>query len=154
MICPYCDSLLKETPESGTCPNCGGALASKGKLNKKKFPTPPVGLYENHVGHHIEIGEDMVTFRKRPGLSGRLSIVEVVPYSELYAVSIVRPGRILSGFLSVRSKAKKYYPMPTKITKAIDDDMSISLDDSDYSRFYKVYEFLRQCVDIVKANDQ
>lgn len=26
MICPYCDSLLKETPESGTCPNCGGSL--------------------------------------------------------------------------------------------------------------------------------
>lgn len=33
MICPYCDSLLKETPESGTCPNCGGPVGAP--LRKK-----------------------------------------------------------------------------------------------------------------------
>ena len=31
MICPYCDSLLKEAPESGTCPNCGGPLKTERK---------------------------------------------------------------------------------------------------------------------------
>ena len=28
MICPYCDSVITEVPNSGVCPRCGGLMSS------------------------------------------------------------------------------------------------------------------------------
>ena len=158
MICPYCDSLLKEAPESGTCPNCGAPLSREVRQAQEKqkliFPEPPLGIYENQLGHHIELTKEAIVFRTRSKLSGPLTQIKGVPYSKLVKV-MIRPGGILkAGYLSVLGEEDKYKLLPQRVWDAADDDATITFNRSYYQKFYKVYLFLKQCVDIVNAADK
>lgn len=35
MKCEFCDSIIKDVPDNGICPNCGGALPINGARNPK-----------------------------------------------------------------------------------------------------------------------
>lgn len=155
MICPYCDSLIRDLSDNRVCPFCGAPLSQDVKQAQEKqklvFPTPPLGIYENQLGHHIEITKEAIVFRTRSELSGPLSRIRVVPYSKLVKV-MIRPGGILkAGYLSVLDEEDKYKLLPQRVWDAVDDDATITFNRSYYSQFYKVYLFLKQCVDIVNA---
>ena len=143
MICPYCDSLLKETPESGTCPNCGAPLSCEIRQAQEKqrlaFPEPPLGIYENQLKDHIEITKKAIIFRTRIKLSDPLTRIKVVPYSKLIKVTI-RPGSVLkAGYLSVLGEDDKCRLLPQRVWDAVLDDASITFNRSYYQKFYKVY---------------
>ncbi len=39
MICPYCDSLVRDVPDNRCCPNCGGPLGAYcKKMERSKDP--------------------------------------------------------------------------------------------------------------------
>ena len=150
MICPYCDSLLKETPESGTCPNCGGALARKGELDRqsKTFLDPPIGIYKEGL-MYIEIGETSLRLFEEILLCKKKN--RTIRYDEVYAVSFNVGVGVRLGYLTVRSKNNKSMPMPTTQMKAVADDETITFSAYSNEKFYNVYTFLKKCAEINAA---
>lgn len=135
MICPYCDSLVRDVPDNRCCPNCGGPL---GEPEKPKYPEPPLGLYER-VNGFLEIQERGVRFYK----SNREQITDrYIPYEELYSVHFV-PAKMYLGFLCVRERSDKTLPLVGTASKATADSTSVIFGNHKNEEFRKIYFFLK-----------
>ena len=143
MFCPYCDSLIRELPDSGTCPRCGGALSD---AQKTKITTdvdslePPVGVYKQTFGY-MEIDNTSVRFYEKFWVS------EVVDrrilFSDITKV-LYHPGRgFKSGFLSVRSKENQNEPWPKTEYAAMGDKTTVTFIEAQNETFKKVYDYLK-----------
>lgn len=156
MQCPYCDSILKVMPDSGTCPRCGGSLADciqKKKTQRQElvFPEPPIGIYRFSDGY-LQIAENSVKISKKIVHHGKVN--NIIPYKEIVQVSYA-PGKTLRpGFLSIRTEQDKYVPDPNTILDEIEDKGVASVHKSNNDTFYRIYLFLKECADIANAAKQ
>ncbi len=162
MICPYCDSLIRELPDNRTCPQCGAPLAASFTEEQKNqnyahtakekestldicFPEPPVGVYKDVAGY-LELTEDSVVFLRRQFIRGHK---RVIPYSDIYAVTY-QPGVTLNcGFLCVREWKDRNIPLPSVTAEAAVDETAVYFVKAKNERFRHVYAFLKECADIV-----
>ena len=159
MICPYCDSQLRQLTGNGTCPNCGAPLGhafirQEQEKTEKRFPDPPLGVYHNPRGDHMELTENAVVFRQKIGPNGSLVPVEVIPYSEVSRVTIAPGGSVIAGYLSVRGRKDKHIRLPKSTWEAAGDHASFCFGRAKYRTFYDIYLFLKQCADIVNAAEK
>ena len=150
MICPYCDSLLKEAPESGTCPNCGGALARKGELDRqsKTFPDPPIGIYADGL-NYIQIEETYVKLFTEMVLSEDWN--HKIPYTDIDAVSYTPAVGICKGYLTIRDRENRLKPMPKSFWRTFTDKTTIWFEKNNNEKFYNIYTFLKKCAEINAA---
>lgn len=150
MKCEYCDSIIRDVPDNGVCPNCGGMLATEEnqqnkppevKMEKKvrSLPAPPVGRYKDAAGY-LEIGEDSITFCRQHFIKAHK---RTISYDDIYDVAY-GPGVILnSGFLCVREWKDRNIPMPTCSADAVFDETAVYFVKSKNEMFRKLYEYLK-----------
>ena len=156
MKCPYCDSIIKVVPDSGTCPRCGGSLTvciqkKKSQRQELVFPEPPIGIYRFSDGY-LQIAESCVKISKTTVHHGKVN--NIIPYSEIAKVNYA-PGKTLKpGFLSVRTEQDKYVPDPNTTLDRIEDKGIASVHKSNNDVFCRIYLFLKECADIVNAAKQ
>ncbi len=153
MICPYCDSLLKEIPESGTCPNCGGTLKdrfrTKVQRSKWNYPDAPKGVYKDAAGY-LEIEENGITFYRNQWPFAAKT-VRTIPYSEIVAVSYKEGDFYGAGYLCVREWQDRHSELVSNASKAVLDKTSVYFNMKHNRTFLKVYQFLQNCVSITKS---
>ena len=155
MICPYCDSLIRDMPDNNVCPQCGAPLGiyrdtgngSRAKGHALKFPDPPIGVYKDVAGY-LEIGKDSVTFSRRPWFKEHK---RTIPFSEIFAVAYEAGKPFNSGFLCVREWQDRKLPVPVIAYEVVEDETSVYFKMSDNEKFWHVYNFLKQCADINNA---
>ena len=141
MICPYCDSLVRDVPDNRCCPNCGGPL---GEPEKPKYPEPPLGIYKQSYGF-MEIQEQGVRFYE----SYRERVIDrYIPYGEVYSVHFVPARRILGllpilGLLSIREKNDKKLPLAGTVLKAAGDATSVIFGKFEKEQYEKAYDFFK-----------
>lgn len=152
MKCEYCDSLIKNVPENGICPNCGGALGIEDRHSTElRFPDPPVGIYVDPAGDYIEISDTYIkTFKDIP--LGK-DVVTEIPFDTIYSVKFEPGAYFKMGFLCVRRLDDIEIPMPVKHSQAIKDNTTIVLSSTNNEKFYPVYLFLKKCADIVNGEE-
>ena len=166
MICPYCDSLIRELPNNRTCPQCGAPLAASWAEEQKNqnhahtakekestpkicFPEPPVGVYKDGASY-LELTEDSVVFFRKYFIKGHKRII---PYSDIYAVAY-EPGATFScGFLCVREWKDRNIPLVKSSTDAVSDETSIYFIKERNQMFHNVYEFLKQCANLRRSTN-
>lgn len=152
MKCEYCDSYLAAIPVGGVCPNCGGVLSETDWDAEKKltlsFPEPPVGIYKDAAGY-LEIRTDSVTFCRERQILG--NSVVTIPFDELYRVSFGNPQPWSAGFLCVRSWQDRHTPLAEQGKDAVTDETSVYFREEKTEMFFRVYSFLWQCAEIVRA---
>jgi len=155
VICPYCDSLIRELPDNRTCPQCGAPLGSciEGMRKPKKklvFPEAPVGVYKDAAGY-LKIEKDSITFYRNqwPAVSAKM---RTIPLDEIVAVSFGKARPFCAGFLCVREWQDRHFPLATKSREIVFDETSVYFRPKDNEKFLKVYQFLRSCADVVNAS--
>lgn len=154
MICPYCESLIRKMPDSGTCPNCGAPLGAYRSSYRAEgqaalsFPEPPVGIYKDVAGY-LEVSKDSVTFyRNQWPLAAKTR--RTIPLREIFAVSFEQGASFRSGFLCVRQWQDRHLPLAASGAEAVLDETSVYFRQSKNAEFHRVYVFLQQCAEIVK----
>ena len=153
MICPYCDSLIRNLPDNRTCPQCGAALGGcigeKPVLKKDLvFPEPPVGVYKD-VGGYIAVEKDSITFYRHRWPFTRKTY-RTIPFHEIYAVSYIAPTTVMCGAVCVRQWQDRHIPLPTNDFST--DETSVYFAGHKAKAFMPVYHFLKQCADIVNVS--
>ena len=53
MICPYCDSLIRNLPDNRTCPQCGAPLGSY--IREKQLSAPVVNVQNEQKEQNLEL---------------------------------------------------------------------------------------------------
>ena len=142
MICPYCDSRVREVPDNRCCPNCGGPL---GQQPKPKFPKPPLGVYRGVRGH-LEIRENEVVFSKN--FLGMGKTIAVIQYEDIKEIYCKAPTWLLAGFLCVRDWENRKKPYSTTWQEQVQDACAIGFYNEYAEEFMQVYEFLKECARI------
>lgn len=154
MICPYCDRVLADAQELSNCPHCGGNLPAcqdpeelrRTVAKTLTFPNPPIGKYQDADGY-LEIGTDSLTIFSRPYLK---SYKRTIPFYDLYAVSYKDGRPFCSGFLCIREWKDRHLPLMTNSFDAVSDETSLYFRHEKNMVFRKVYDFLNQCVQIIR----
>ena len=161
MICPYCDSLIRELPNNRICPQCGAPLAASFVEEQKNqncahtakenestpkicFPEPPVGVYKDAAGY-LELTEDSMVFLRRHFIKEHKRII---PYSDIYAVTYESGATLNCGFLCVREWKDRNIPLVKSSTDAVYDETSVYFGKAKNRMFHNVYEFLKQCAEL------
>lgn len=152
MICPYCDSRVKDLPDNHVCPHCGAPLGKNCDTEqredeyrlRKETEESLIGRYNQTMGY-MEIGESSVEFRKEQFVGE--DTVAVIPYSEIAAVYMKPSGRIDGGFLCVRDRQNQHIPSPKTTWKAAGDCTSVLFCFSENEKYTKIYQFFKQCAD-------
>lgn len=135
MICPYCDSLVRDVPDNRCCPNCGGPL---GEPEKPKYPEPPLGIYKQTFGFMETQAQGVRFYAKFLGnITDRY-----IPYEELCTVCIVPGGKEL-GYLSVRGKSNIDLPLASSVREAAADATSVIFTTSKNAQYQKAYDFFK-----------
>lgn len=155
MICPYCDSLIRTLPDSRTCPQCGAPLGScieetRKPKQKLVFPDPPIGIYR--CGDvYMQFGENSVRIRKE--YPNPMKTDRVIPFHEIVAVKYTAGESFKPGMLSIRDKGNMYVPFPSSFKESMKDSGTVVVHKRDNDEYYRIYLFLKQCADIVNAED-
>ncbi len=151
MICPYCDSRVKDLPDNHACPHCGAPLGKYCDTEQKKEDSlwqqslePLIGIYKHGMGY-MEIMQHSVTFRLK--FWCRDEIVTTIPYDEIAAVYIKPSGGIEPGFLSVRDRENLDVPLVKTAFQAGEDPTSLRFTRSENEKYTKIYQFFKQCAD-------
>lgn len=110
MICPYCDSRVREVPDNRCCPNCGAPM---GVVRSLEVTEPPLGVYKQPF-ETLEIQEKGLRFRKK---FLWLETDRFVPYEEVDRLCFVPGGKEL-GFLCVRERNERERPLLHTAKKA------------------------------------
>ena len=165
MICPYCDSLIRDLSDNRVCPYCGAALGmyckpevsnqknDQQELSPRKievsFPDPPIGTYKDAAGY-LEIGKNSVTFYRKQFFKGSKRTIQ---FQDIYAVSY-KPGVTLnSGFLCVREWKDRNIPLAQKSADVPFDETSVYFRKSKNAMFEQVYNFLKQCEMLIRSTE-
>ena len=164
MVCPYCDSVIRDLPDNHICPHCGASLALYSKIECKgqqksqlqstsrrvrgiTFPNPPVGRYKDAAGY-LEVGEDGITFYRKQFIR---ESKRTIRFGDIYAVSY-KPGVTLnSGFLCVREWKDRNIPLVHASSDAVFDETSVYFVKSKNGIFEQIYMFLKQCEELVHS---
>lgn len=142
MICPYCDSRVRQVPDNRCCPNCGGGLPEP---VKPQFPKPPLGVYRGVRGH-LEIRENEVLFIKNFFSTGKT--IAVIQYSDIQEIYCKSPTWALAGFLCVRDWENRRKPCSATWREQVQDACSIGFHNENAEEFMRVYDFLKECARI------
>lgn len=155
MICPYCDNEYRIAAAPQVCSHCGAQLPSYDEILERRhingrnltFPEAPIGIYKDAAGY-LEIGRDSVTLFRRHFVKGHK---RVIPFCEIYSVSYGTGAPMHSGFLCVREWKDRNLPLATDSLAVITDETSVYFHHSKNDEFRRVYEFLKECTEIVHA---
>ena len=147
MFCPNCG---KDCGEFKFCPDCGTKLSgNSGKTSKKLvFPEPPIGVYR-FGDDYIQFGEYGIKICKKDLTYGTL--IWSVPYEKIAVVTYTEEKNLLAGYICIRSKLNKHVPSPIKYLEAVSDKGCVIVPKRKKEIFYRLYLFLKECADIVKA---
>ena len=117
----------------------------------KLFPDPPLGVYGGSNRTIIEIKENSVVIRE--DTSGfRWYQQYELRFEELTDVYFRASANWYYGYLSVRGRFNRWMPIPNNARSAMWDPMSVRFWTEQSHAFWKVYDFLRKCVEIAREN--
>ena len=150
MKCQYCDSIIKNVPDNGVCPNCGGAFGGAKRRNSIElvFPEPPVGVYKDAAGY-LEIAQDSVTFYRNQWPAEQ-NIRQTIAFRDIYAVSYVAARPFMAGSLCVRQWKDRNVSLVSG-ADAVMDETAVYFKKEKNQMFYEIYLFLKECTKIAKA---
>lgn len=141
MKCQYCDSIIKNVPDNGICPNCGSAL-------KTEPPKPPFPMIKAQGGF-VELNIQGIRLCVKHPRKPRKDIT--ILYEEIFDVSYVPANWWHNGFLCVREKKKQHIPLPRKFGQQWLGDTIAFFDEKKNDVFYQVYVFIKEWMNISKA---
>ena len=122
MLCPYCDSVITEVPNSGVCPRCGGSLGvnrdlqERQSLNEERSSNRnenalgiPCGTYKGISGGIILNEENLCIWCSILGKKYETTF----SYNKLTKILFIRTGDYLDkAYLLLRGEDNKDVPVP------------------------------------------